>query len=51
MWLIATKDKVLESRTNVKHYFREKGLKYVIPKVYMQSDNVRYGVSMFRSIP
>lgn len=32
MWLIATKDKVLESLTNVKHYFQPKGLKYVIPQ-------------------
>jgi hypothetical protein len=32
VWLVATKDKVLESLTNVNHYFQQKGLKYVIPK-------------------
>lgn len=38
VWLIATKDKVLESRNLVKSYFQQKGLKYVIPKI-MGNDN------------
>jgi hypothetical protein len=35
VWLVATEDKVLESRTLVKNYFQQKGLKYVIPLIIL----------------